>query len=286
MKIPVNLIQIDRVSAPEARLYSKEVMDILKADHGVIGYLDEQYEADALVSEALKSTASVQKVLVGDERTQKSMDDHNLGDLLTQPKERGGKPRGFCIFTRSGSNAHKYTVFISNYSKAPTLRQDDIKPAKLLSRGASDERKKEFERELTAAKEEKQKIEQALSEMEEEAKDLTVKNQDAQARVKNLQEDIRFANKVQTKLETEKRKLAEFEKELSQDDDQKKDEIKKQLNQRVLGALKAIKNQSESHKQILLTHVRATGAYLNKETASADVSSTRYVLTNGSWHLK
>ena len=278
MKVPINLIQISNVSPPEARLYSDEVMEVLKRDHGVLGYLDEFYQADDLVAEALRSTASTQKVLVGNELTQKRMDDGSLGELLTQPKDRGGKLRGYCIFTGSKHESSKYTGIISKYSGGPAIRQDTIKPAKLLSRGDDDDKKKQLQKKLAEANANEQSIEQNINEMEEEAKDLTLKNQEANTRVKETSEDIRNVKKLQNRIDSLKAKLAELEEELSHDDEEKKAYIKKQLAQRINGALKAVKAQSDSQKQILLTLVRTTGAYLNKETASADESRARYVL--------
>ena len=277
LKVPVNLIQIGNISPPQSRLYSDEVMEVLKRDHGVLGYLDELYQADDLVAEALRSTASTQKVLVGNEHTQKSMDDGSLGELLTQPKDRGGNLRGYCIFTRSKHESTKYTCIISRYSGGPAIREDTIKPAKLLMRG-DDDKKKGLQDKLAEANASEQSVEQKINEMEEEAKDLTLKNQEANTRVKEISEDIRNVKKLQNKIDTLKAKLAELEEELSHDDEEKKANIKKQLAQRVNGALKAVKAQSDSQKQILLTLVRTTGAYLNKETASADESRTRYVL--------
>ena len=277
-KVPINLIQIGHISPPEARLYSDEVMEVLKRDHGVLGYLDELFQADDLVAEALRSTALTHKVLVGNEQTQKSMDDRNLKEFLMQPKERGGQKRGYSIFTRSNHESFKFTAVISKYgAKGAAIRMDTIKPAKLLSRGDSDDRKEKLQKQLAEANTNEQSIEQNINEMEAEAKELTLKNQEANARVKETSEDIRNVKKLQNKISTLKAKLAELEEELSHDDEEKKDEIKKQLAQRVNSALKAVKAQSDSQKQILLTLVRTTGAYLNKETASADESRTRYV---------
>jgi structural maintenance of chromosomes protein 5 len=276
-KVPVNLIQIDRISGQEARLYSEEKMDVLKREHGVIGYLDEMFDANPVVIEALKSTAAVQKVLIGNEVTQESMDSRGLSDLLSQPKERGGTMRGYCIFTRSGDKSFKYTSSISKYSKKEFIRVDDIKSAKMLSRGAGDDKKKMIQEKIDQEKAEEQKIDEALRDMEEEASDLTARSQETQARVKNIQADITTVKKAQKKVEIEKRKLADMERELNRDDEVAKNDIKKELNQRVLSALKAVKAQSDSQKKILSTHMRATGARLNKEAASADASSARYV---------
>ncbi len=119
--IPINIITVDRTSRNESRLYSEQKMAMLKREHGVMGYLDESFEGPDIVVEALKANASIQKVLVGNEKTQDSLDSRGLGDILSE-SENGGALQSYCIFASRRGQSFKYTSQISRYSGQPSLR--------------------------------------------------------------------------------------------------------------------------------------------------------------------
>ncbi len=119
--IPINIITVDRISQNESRLYSEGKMAMLKRDHGVTGYLDESFEGPDIVVEALKANASIQKVLLGNDETQNSLDSRGLGDILSQ-SEIGGPLQSYCIFASRRGQSFKYTSQISRYSGKPSLR--------------------------------------------------------------------------------------------------------------------------------------------------------------------
>ena len=121
-KIAINIIQIDRIAQDEPRLYSDEKMAMLKQDHGVVGYLDESFQGSEIVIEALKSSASIQKVLVGNDKTQDSLDSRGLGKILSESEKQGNNLQGYCLFASKGGKSFKYLSQISKYSGKPSLR--------------------------------------------------------------------------------------------------------------------------------------------------------------------
>ena len=119
--IPINIIQVDRASQDGSRVFSDQKMAMLKQEHGVIGYLDETFEGSDIVIEALKANASIHKVLVGNDRTQDSLDNRGLGEILSA-SENGGRLQSYCIFASQREKSYKYTSQISRYSGKASLR--------------------------------------------------------------------------------------------------------------------------------------------------------------------
>jgi len=121
-KIAINIIQVDRISQGGPRLYSEQKMAMLKQEHGVFGFLDETIEGPEIVVQALKSTSAIDKVLVGNDKTQDSIDKKGLGEILSQKENGDNNLQSYCIFTSKGGQSFKYTSQISKYSKKATVR--------------------------------------------------------------------------------------------------------------------------------------------------------------------
>jgi hypothetical protein len=88
---------------PVRRMYSEEKMNTLKNTHGILGYLDELFEASPAILQALRNTSNVQSVLVGGARTK--MND-NLLAYLSQRENDSGK-QAFCIFVKDSGKTYK-----------------------------------------------------------------------------------------------------------------------------------------------------------------------------------
>ena len=121
-RIAINIILVDRISKDGSRIFSEQKMTMLKKEHGVIGYLDETFEGPDIVLEALKSNSAIHKVLVGDDRTQDSIDDRGLGAILSESERDKNKLQSYCIFASKRGQSFKYTSQISRYSGASSLR--------------------------------------------------------------------------------------------------------------------------------------------------------------------
>mmetsp|Transcript_2900 Transcript_2900/g.5510 ORF Transcript_2900/g.5510 Transcript_2900/m.5510 type:complete len:1133 (+) Transcript_2900:146-3544(+) len=274
LHIPINIIQVDHIPAPSPRMYSEEKMNMLKEEHGVIGYLDESLNCSDVVLQALKSSASIEKVLVGNDATQNSMDNRGLAEVLSR-SETGGSPRGYCIFTSNRGQSYKYTCLISKYSHKPSIRVDDIKPARMLTRGASEEMKQRVEQELAEATSRRDKIRPSLERAEQELEEIRSMSQEAQHRVKSARENRNNAQKMLTKLQAANRKLGEIQAEIDKDEEGEKAEKVGKLNQRIKLSLKALQAHSQSYQKMLAATVKASGARLNREAAAFEESTSR-----------
>jgi structural maintenance of chromosomes protein 5 len=275
LNVPVNIITIDRIPHSKPRMYSEEKFNLLKRDHGVIGYLDESFEAPQVVLEALKSSASIEKVLVGNDQTQDSMDNKNLGGFLSKPENEGDRLCSYCIFTSHGGQSFKYTSQISHYSGKPSLRVDDIRAASWLTRGASEEGKRSVEREWEEKKTDLEEHLPLIEKAQQEYEDMRAKSQQAQSRVKDFQADRTNVQKLINKLQSAQRKLKELEEELAKDDDEEKKNKINELSQRIHHSLKAIKAHSDCYKQMLESTVNASGVRLTVESATVKERSCK-----------
>ena len=120
--IPININFVDRISQGEPRMFSEQKMAVLKRDHGVMGYLDESFDAPDIVVQVLKTNSAIHKVLVGSDRTQDSLDGRDLGRILSESEHHHGKLQSYCIFASKDGDSFKYTSQVSRYSGKPSLR--------------------------------------------------------------------------------------------------------------------------------------------------------------------
>jgi len=134
-KIPINITIVRNGQLKEIqRTYGESKMRTLKEQHGVVGYLDELFEAPDAVMQALRSNANVHRILVGDQETQKSIDDRGLLAFLAEPDASLGQQnqQTACIIAGNGHNYQCYNSEISRYSRKSYLRVDGIPTANIL----------------------------------------------------------------------------------------------------------------------------------------------------------
>jgi chromosome segregation ATPase len=278
-KIAINIIQIDRIDQAEPRPYTDQKMAMLKQDHGVVGYLDESFEGPEVVIEALKSSAAIHKVLVGNDDTQDSLDDRGLGNILSEPENQGNRIIGYCIFASKRGKSFKYTSQISRYSGKPSLRVDDIRPAKMLTKGGNnDVAKQELTQKMQELEDRKNQITPDIQRVDREQQELLMESQNSQQRVKDTKAEIHSVQKVHNKLKNTQRKLSETEEKLGTDDEEQKKELIGDLKKRAIVSLKAMNAHSESYNKVMEATVKASGARLNKELAVVEERTSRYVL--------
>lgn len=275
--IPINIIQVDRDNGVRRRMYSNEVMEMLKRDHGIIGYLDEAIDAPPIVIDALNSTASIDKVLIGNDTSQESMDNRGLGDILTQPEHQGGPLRGYCIFTSNRHNSFKYLCHISKYSKKPSIRVDDVKPPKVLRLGVSEDAEQRVLQELRGKEARMAELQPTIDETKARLDEISTQTQQSQHMVLDAANKLKGAESWRKKLEVAQRKLRDAEALLSVDNEHDKQEKIDKLNHRIRLSVKVLSSHSDTYKKLMVTTVRASGARLNKEAATVEERLAGYV---------
>mmetsp|Transcript_41702 Transcript_41702/g.120457 ORF Transcript_41702/g.120457 Transcript_41702/m.120457 type:complete len:1122 (+) Transcript_41702:155-3520(+) len=265
-RIPINIVIIDRIK-PVARLYSEEKMAILKRDHGVLGYLDEGFDAPPLVVEALKKQGQIQKVLIGGEKTQDSIDNRGLLDFLAQPE--GGKTdlQSSCIFSCKGERAVKYTSVISKYSKKASTRIDSVRPAKWLAPGVSEEEKERVKKEYDEISARREEALPAMESAKQAAVAAEQQVKDAMNKMKKAKENFMIIKRMEGKKETQEAKLRDAERQLEESDDVEKNRLTTEINNRVDTSIQALQKHAKSYQEMMKATVKYTGLRLNIESA-------------------
>jgi len=274
-RIAINIILVDRISKDGSRIYSERKMNMLKEEHGVIGYLDETFEGPNIVMEALKSNSAIHKVLVGDDRTQDSIDDKGLGNILSESERNNDTLQSYCIFASKRGECFKYTSQISRYSGDSMLRVDNVPPARMLTKGASDDAKQKVSQALKAIQNRKDIIKPEIERTTREHEELLSQVQDSQQRAKDAKAQIQQIQRLVSKLNNYKRKLEEARAKLETDDEEEKKRLIGGLKQRVLVSLKAMSAHSVSYKQMMEATVKTSGAKLNKEVTTVQERISR-----------
>jgi hypothetical protein len=148
LQLSTCIIVVENVKSPVPRIYSDAKMQVLKQEHGVIGYLDEVFMAPDVVVQALQMAVSIEKVLVETDQTRKSITSHKLLEYLTKSEDEDGRLKSCCIFVSEGDRSYRYASTISKFSeKSCSWRVNDVRPAMWLTKGVSDQDKQVVQRE-------------------------------------------------------------------------------------------------------------------------------------------
>ena len=186
-----------------------------------------------------------------------------------------GKLQSCAIFSSLGDRSFKYTSNISKYSGKPSVRVDDVRPAKWLAPGVSDDAKARVESELKDLETQLAEFGPARSEAEKKLGEFQEKAQKASARVKTAKENIGNLRRMINKLEGAKRKLKESEDALATDDGNEKQQKITNIKNRIRHSLSALESQAQSYKKMMETTVRCSGMRLNREILKGEEERLR-----------
>jgi structural maintenance of chromosomes protein 5 len=274
--IPINVVKVQH--KPLSRPYSEHKLHILKEQHGVMGYLDESFTAPQPVMQALRDYAMVEKVLVGGEATQTSIDEQDLLAFLNQPDPQAADPKkqqNAVIFSSKGKKSFRFTVSKSRYAANTNIRQDEVSPAKMLAPGVSPKIIQDEEEKLAAVHEElnafrpsMQEIQQRVTEFESVTQDAALKAQHAKKMKENW---IKF----QSKLTRARQKLEDCEEELRKDDVGKKKHLVSELFNRMSSSISALTSHKDERRRMIETTISLSGVTLNKSVAAAGERDAR-----------
>mmetsp|Transcript_29269 Transcript_29269/g.45481 ORF Transcript_29269/g.45481 Transcript_29269/m.45481 type:complete len:1125 (+) Transcript_29269:51-3425(+) len=258
MNLPVNIQLVSRSTQPVHRIYSNGRMTLMKEKHGVIGYLDEAFDAPGPVMEALKASANVHAVLVGSSRTQESIDRHGLLNLLSSAKEGSSQATSYCIISAMNDKSYKYTGQVSRYSGKINTRVDEISAARMLAPGVSEERKnavKESIAKLEAEYEQNRPIHENLKEKFEAALEVGKQRNKCVEDVKRRKNQV---SNAKIKLETAQRKLDDDIANAQKDKSAEKKRNQKKLKKCIVNYTSTLKVISETQERIMrLTFAKA-----------------------------
>mmetsp|Transcript_31165 Transcript_31165/g.47542 ORF Transcript_31165/g.47542 Transcript_31165/m.47542 type:complete len:1125 (-) Transcript_31165:528-3902(-) len=265
LKLPINILTVPEGKLEQIkRVYSDEKFEVLKTEHGVIGYLDESFTAPDPIMQAIRNEASVHRVLVGNDKTQESLDKRNLLDYLSKAEDGSTTPQQCCIFSSHGQKSYKYSSTVSRYSNATSLRVDDINAPRMLGACVDDARKRKAEEEVHKAAEDASQLKSQVEGIQEDLDTAVRLHQEAKARSGAIKTKMEGINKLKRNVDRYKRKVDELEKKASADNTVEKKKLIEQIKKRVKSAISALEAHSQSHHELLDTTVKSAGVRMNK----------------------
>lgn len=246
---------------PVRRMYSEEKMNNLKDNHGILGYLDEMFEASPAVLQALRNTSNVQSVLVGGARTK--MTDSLLA-FLSQRENASGK-QAFCIFVKDAKKTYKHTATVSRYNaESISISVDEIRPARMLSPGVPQEEKSQAERDLKAAEEECQNMQPRLAEAQKSFERLQLEAQQLSLKFKDAKQGRADYQQQKERLESAKRKVAEAKREASKDNRAEKKRLIRQIRDHISSYTMELEKASSAYNDYLDSCARQAGVKMSE----------------------
>ena len=159
------------------RIYSPDKMAELKRKHGSSKYLDQAIEAHPLVKQALMNAAQIDQVVLGNDRTQNSMDVHDLKTILATREDGSMKPA--CVSTTKDGRIYKYNIAVSRHSGKIGVRTDDLDAVrgispKFLKRGVDPDAVKALQQEIDGFRSALQQLIPTVEEKDREYQALMV----------------------------------------------------------------------------------------------------------------
>lgn len=266
MGIPINVISVEGDQINTTRIYSDQKMQLLKSRYGIEGYLDETFTAPDSVMIALQKYALVQKVLVGGEKAQQSMDRDKLRDVLSAPDTALGQQRmqNSCIFTVSDRTPYRYTQSVSQYSGKVGTKVDQVGPARLLAPGVPEEQKKQVEKELSEIHDEIAQLRPKVIEAENNVRESEVQLQNCQLKGQSLKQSLTSFQSFQGKIVRQRQRVHDAESELQANNEAKeKNDLAKSIMNRFVHSIAAIKAHGEQHKLLLQYTAQNAGIIVN-----------------------
>jgi chromosome segregation ATPase len=255
--INVNVVTIEggRLQ-PLNSYYSKQKMDVLKKDYGMIGTMDEIFTAPDCVKQALISFGMVNKVLVGTDKTYQSKN-KGLDEYLAEPdqsRNQHGKQQ-FSYFCSNGQSSHQYSGSVSKYgNRNLTTKEDYVNPAQMLAPGVDPTVIENAKSELNAIHQEMTAFRPSLQEAEQKKMQLEGQAQNMQAQKIAAEQRRKAVTSFMQKLDTAKAHLKESLKNLKKDDASDKKNLVNSIKNRIAASIAALEQQAEQqHKMIELT---------------------------------
>jgi len=264
-KLPVNTILIRNGKLTDRpQMYSDEKMNILKQQHGVVGYLDDAFMTPDPIREALRHGAGVNRVLVGTDKTQESIDRHDLINTLTK-RENGNGREGCVIFTSHLQQSFKYHISISRFSGEANESISEVSPARMLAPGVTDEQKAQMQGKIQQLEDDMEQKRPELEKLEASLKDLEANGQLMQARLVEAKKTLTALAAQEQKLKTAKKKLRNAEVTASTDMGDRKKELVKDMMNRIKNGLSSLETHNQCHGHMMASTHTMAGVKINQD---------------------
>ena len=269
--IPYNTIVVKNGRLePDKRMYSDGKMDVLLKEHGFIGYLDETFTAPDPIMQALINNHKVDKVIVGGEEVQKSLERKDLIEFLCTREAHDNKPGkvASCFYYTNKNASYKYTSQPSRYTGEIGTSSDDIRPAQLLRPGSDPGRKDALAEAIRNAEETIERLQPEIEEGKNEIEKFNQHGQEISAQLKNAKRAKQDYQQYRMKLQNQKDKLADAEENAAKDNDREKAKMVARIKKLVESSITMSENAAKAHNECMKSTYTLTGVKMTEDGLS------------------
>ncbi|KAL7538150.1 hypothetical protein ACHAXR_008319 [Thalassiosira sp. AJA248-18] len=267
--IPINIQTVNRVE-PKPRMYSDERMEVLKQEHGFFGYLDETFTAPDPITQALINRHNVDKVLVGGEAVQNSLERKDLIEYLStrEPHDRRSGKQSSCFIYTCRDVSFKYSSSVSRYSGLIGTTVDNLTAAKLLRPGTDPRVKEELANTITNADELLAELQPDVDATQARIMELNSQGQTINGTFKEAKRTKTDWNHYQMKLSNQKDKYEEAKENASKDNAAEKARKVAKVKKLMEANIAAMEHASTLHNEVMKnTHI-ITGVKIKEDSLS------------------
>ncbi|GMH78800.1 hypothetical protein TL16_g07942 [Triparma laevis f. inornata] len=239
-KIPINIELVENGGRESNREYSPKRMEQMKSQFGILGFLDQFYDAEPVVKRCLENQSKTHNVLVGTDRTSNELDkpDSDLMERLTKREGGNGQPRSACVCFPTAQGHYRYTANISRYTGKTNLSILEVNPTpKYVFKGVSKAEVERYEGKKADADEKYQKISGEIKELVDKVKEARSELSTKKAEQKALQDKKKAVNEKESRLEQAEKKLEEARAGAAVDVEEQKSRLTESAVRNVSGTL-------------------------------------------------
>jgi len=269
--ISINIITVERTNLKQmTRLYSDERMDVLRREHGFLEYLDETFTAPNTIMQALMNRHNVDKVLVGGEAVQNSLERKDLIEYLATREAHDRRPgkQSSCFFYSFKDQSFKYTSSISRFSGLIGTNTDDIGAAKLLRPGSDPGLKDQLAETI-------QKADELIARLQPEVDETKVKIEEMQKHGQSISQQFKEAKRTKNdygqykmKLTNQRDKFEEAQENAAKDNDKEKAKKVAKMKKLMENSIAMSENAAKTHNEIMKNTLILTGVKMSEDGLS------------------
>jgi hypothetical protein len=219
---------------------------------------------------ALQTRHNVDKVLVGGEAVQNSIERKDLVEFLSSRERHDGRPgkQASCFFYTHKGSSYKYTSQPSRYTGEVGTDVTQIGAAKMLTLGTDASVKDQLASVIQSAQDTIERIKPEIDAGIAEIHKLTGLGQEAGQKLKNAKRAKQDWQQYKVKLGNQKDKLAEAEENASKDNNREKKKLKLKIQKLMENSITMTDNAAKAHNEFMKTMSSLTGLKMSEDGMS------------------
>jgi myosin heavy subunit len=210
---------------------------------------------------------NVDKVLVGGEGVQNSIDRKDLVEFLSSREKtdtRPGKQTSCFFYTHKGSS-WKYTTQVSRYTGEIGIDTMQVGRANMIQPGTDPAIKEQLASVIRTAEETIERIQPEIDSYNVESQKLHTQGQQATEKLKSAKRAKQDWQQHKSKLANQKDKLAEAEENANKDNNKEKKKSKAKIQKMIDNSITMADNAAKAHNEMMKTMSSLTGLKMSED---------------------